>query len=299
MKTAAKAVLIASAVFGCMLLADGALGMKAYASSEAKKQATLYINQAPVTFNDIIPIIDEDKTMYVPIRAFAEKMNYSFEWKALGDDQTQIEIANGEKTIVITFESDKPFATVNGVKVDMGNEPWSYNDHTYIPFRFLMEQFDLDFKWNPEYLNTVPRIQRFAEEDPNPTKPPVTKNKAERVLDTAYDQLGVKYVWGGTTPSGFDCSGFVKYAFSKHGINLPRTSRDMYKYAGTPVKNPEQGDLVFFAAGGKGSSITHVGIYVGNNKYINASSGKARKVVVSSLSSSWSKRTYVGAKSVM
>ncbi|MCJ7689371.1 MAG: peptidoglycan-binding protein, partial [Clostridiaceae bacterium] len=83
--------------------------------------------------------------------------------------------------------------------------------------------------------------------------------------------IGVPYVYGGTTPSGFDCSGFVQYVYAHNGsyqIQLPRTTYDQINI-GTPISlsNPQPGDLVFF---GIKSSPHHVGIYIGLNKFIEA-----------------------------
>ncbi len=89
---------------------------------------------------------------------------------------------------------------------------------------------------------------------------------ASNIIATAKQYLGVPYVWGGSSPSGFDCSGFTKYVFGKNGINLPRVSRDQQNF-GTRI-SPSQvqpGDLVF-----NGSPAYHVGIYIGGGQYIHA-----------------------------
>lgn len=93
-----------------------------------------------------------------------------------------------------------------------------------------------------------------------------TSLSSNLVLAYASNYLGVPYVWGGTNPSGFDCSGFVQYVFAHFGISLPRVSQDQQN-VGTYVsrENLQPGDLVFF-----GDPAHHVGIYVGNGNMINA-----------------------------
>jgi len=86
------------------------------------------------------------------------------------------------------------------------------------------------------------------------------------VINTAMKYLGVPYVWGASSPKGFDCSGLVKYCFAKVGISLPHSSRMQYNY-GTHISRSQlrPGDLVFFY-----NPIHHVGIYIGNGNMINA-----------------------------
>ena len=103
---------------------------------------------------------------------------------------------------------------------------------------------------------------------------PAASATSSRVLSTADQYVGVKYTWGGNTPSsGFDCSGFTKYVFAKHGIQLPRTSREQSR-AGDGVRvDPGAmlpGDIILFAE--PGEAISHVAIYVGNGEIIHASS---------------------------
>ena len=95
------------------------------------------------------------------------------------------------------------------------------------------------------------------------------------VADEAAAQLGVPYSYGGTTPSGFDCSGFTRWVFSHAlGRELPRTAAEQ-SALGTGVSLDElvPGDLLFW---GSGSGVYHVGIYAGNGEYIHASTGGGR-----------------------
>ena len=93
------------------------------------------------------------------------------------------------------------------------------------------------------------------------------------IINYAMQFEGVPYVYGGSSPNGFDCSGFVQYVFGNNGIDLPRTA-DYQAEVGIPVSKEDlqPGDLVFFA--GDYVNVSHVGIYVGNGQMIHASSGK-------------------------
>lgn len=115
------------------------------------------------------------------------------------------------------------------------------------------------------------------------------------IISTAKSLIGVPYVWGGTSPTGFDCSGFTKYVFARQGITLPRMSRDQYN-TGTSVSynSLKPGDLVFFSLSNNGQ-VTHVGIYIGNGQFINATTSKG--VTISSFTSYWT-NIYVGARRV-
>ena len=129
-----------------------------------------------------------------------------------------------------------------------------------------------------------------------PPPSPTQTSKANTIIATGKQYIGVKYVYGGTTPSGFDCSGFIQYVFAKNGISLPRVSRDQYQL-GTSVSfsNLKAGDLVFFSLA-KNGIVDHAGIYVGNGQFINAASSKG--VTIYTLGTYW-KSYFVGAKRVL
>lgn len=108
-------------------------------------------------------------------------------------------------------------------------------------------------------------------------------DKASAVIEYAKQFLGVPYVYGGSTPKGFDCSGFTQYVYAKFGIKVPRSAKE---YAGTGVKvdrtNIKPGDILLFDRYND-YTLGHVGIYIGGNQFIHASSSKG-KVVIGNLS---------------
>lgn len=129
-----------------------------------------------------------------------------------------------------------------------------------------------------------------------------SEDKVDRqaLVEYAKTLLGVKYVYGGETPKGFDCSGFVRYVFKHFGISLERTCRDQAR-GGKPVKKSElkPGDLVFFDTydkNGKLNDISHVGIYIGDGKFIHASTDLHMKIAIESLSSSYYSKRYMCAR---
>jgi cell wall-associated NlpC family hydrolase len=117
------------------------------------------------------------------------------------------------------------------------------------------------------------------------------------VIDTAFAHQGIRYRSGGTTSrSGFDCSGFTRYVYGKSGVRLPHSSRSQYGVGKLVSKSRlRSGDLVFFRTNGRG--ISHVGIYIGNGKFIHASN-HSRGVTVDSIHSAYYSKRYVGARRV-
>jgi len=120
------------------------------------------------------------------------------------------------------------------------------------------------------------------------------------IVKSAKKYLGGRYVWGGTNPNGFDCSGYVKYLYEQQGIELPRTAYEQSK-VGKLVKKSElkKGDLLFFLTDKKRHiPITHVGMYIGNDKFIHAASRK-KGIIISSLSKSKYNKYFVKAKRII
>lgn len=136
--------------------------------------------------------------------------------------------------------------------------------------------------------NAVERIRRSGKGD-----------LREELVGTARRFLGIPYLWGGTdVQDGFDCSGLTMVTYRLNGLKLPRTSRDQF-CAGKPVEKNDlrKGDLVFFATTG-GTTISHVGLYVGDGKFIHAPR-RGKDVCITSLSSRYYQKRYMGARSYL
>jgi cell wall-associated NlpC family hydrolase len=154
----------------------------------------------------------------------------------------------------------------------------------------------------------APRASYVAPEPEKPKATPVKReakkavempktfgsNKVEGVMQSARDMRGARYVWGGTSRSATDCSGFTLQVFRKNGINLPRTSREQSR-CGTAVKRSDlrAGDLIFFNT--RGSGVSHVGIYAGDNRFIHASSG-GKQVQMNNLTGYYAQRYMFGRR---
>jgi cell wall-associated NlpC family hydrolase/SH3-like domain-containing protein len=126
-----------------------------------------------------------------------------------------------------------------------------------------------------------------------------TLTLGESIIATAKNYIGTPYVYGASGPDSFDCSGFVMYVMNKNGIKLPHQSGMQYEM-GFEVAMDEliAGDLVFFNSSSK-STVSHVGIYIGNGKFIHASSGSTHAVTISSLSEDYYSAHYLGARRVI
>ncbi|MDV2580783.1 C40 family peptidase [Alkalibacillus haloalkaliphilus] len=110
---------------------------------------------------------------------------------------------------------------------------------------------------------------------------------------TARSYVGTPYAWGGTSPSGFDCSGFLQYVYFQHGASLPRTVNEIWNVT-TSVSQPSVGDIVFFETYKPGPS--HAGVYIGDGQFVHA--GTTSGVTVANISDRYWQARYLGARSV-
>lgn len=121
----------------------------------------------------------------------------------------------------------------------------------------------------------------------------------EQIAKTALQYLGVPYVYGGTSPRGFDCSGLCYYVYQQYGYSLYRGATSMWNNNGVSVDKADlqPGDLVFFKD--STSPIGHVGMYIGDGKFVHAASGKGKVIITELDDSSYYQRNYVGAKRII
>ena len=173
----------------------------------------------------------------------------------------------------------------------VGSMDGVYGDVTAEAVKMMQKEKNLpvDGKITPELFKTlVGRDLPVSRGAPNAT--------VRRLLQSSFQHIGVPYWFGGTTPRGFDCSGFTRYVFANIGVNLPRMADGQFA-VGRPVsvERLQPGDLVFFETYEPGPS--HVGIYTGNSQFISATS--SRGVVVADLFGHYWGERYIGARRVL
>lgn len=127
----------------------------------------------------------------------------------------------------------------------------------------------------------LPAIARPSDDQPDP------RNATAARLATRY--LGAPYVWAGSSPSGFDCSGLVMFAFGQVGISIPHNAAQQFRL-GTPVDRDRliPGDIVFF------NQLRHNGIYLGDGRFVHAT--KPGGVKIARLDDGWFRTRWVGAR---
>jgi len=138
---------------------------------------------------------------------------------------------------------------------------------------------------DPKNSNLAPLGQAF-----------ITKKQGAQIVSTAKGLMGVAYVFGGTSPTGFDCSGLLQYVFKMNGLAIPRLADEQYQLGRKAQKHQlSAGDLVFFTT--YTSGVSHCGIYVGDGKFLHASS--SRGVTINSLDDEYWRARFVGAKKLV
>ena len=137
------------------------------------------------------------------------------------------------------------------------------------------------------------------------TSSATTSASGSAMVNTAMQYQGTRYRYGGSSPSGFDCSGFTMYVAGQHGVSLPHTATGQWQSGkGTKVwaiSALQPGDLVFFCDPSRslGKACSHAGIYIGNGQFIHASSSRSNGVIISDLTSGYYNTYYVGGLRIL
>ncbi|WP_426152821.1 C40 family peptidase [Pseudomonas sp. DC3000-4b1] len=125
---------------------------------------------------------------------------------------------------------------------------------------------------------------------------------ADSILERGKSLIGTRYQFGGTTESGFDCTGFINFLFREEaGMTLPRSSREMINVKAPLVarSNLKPGDVLFFGTSGRKGRVSHAGIYLGGDQFIHSSSRRSGGVRVDSLGDRYWSKTYIEAKRML
>ena len=155
---------------------------------------------------------------------------------------------------------------VTANSISISNNTLSNGNYSIIVGAVLLDGSEIyslpvDFTYNYKKNNTTLSIDLSKDKSISPA--------VKSLIETAQSFLGTPYLWGGTTPKGFDCSGFVQYVYGKHGYSITRTTYTQWANDGVRVSREDlkPGDLVYF---GYGDSPSHVGLYVGDGKMIHS-----------------------------
>lgn len=170
----------------------------------------------------------------------------------------------------------------------------------YVASKYLSkEKIEISTRSEEETrTQTAEKESKPEETEPTTQTSSSSSAKGSEVVEYAKQFLGCKYVSGGMSPSGFDCSGFTSYVYKHFGISLNRTSKDQIKNGVAVEKaNLQLGDILIFNDSAN-SSIGHVGIYIGGNAFIHAAN-PSKGVITTSLSDSYYKARYVAARRVL
>jgi len=254
--------------------------------STTREQAIASINRSYAQFGDgegyelALPVIT------LPVSdAQIEEGSFELEWT--GTDNAvkyiyMIKNSNGE--LVEKFETVNTSATVDSAKLKVGKS-YSVIVGAVLADGSECYSVPVDFKYKQAKFSPEKEAEYLAE---NPL--------AQSLIDTAAEYLGIPYVWGGTTPAGFDCSGFVQYVCKQNGISIARVADDQLKKSGVSVSRSQlkPGDLVFF---GYDDYANHVGMYVGDGMMIHSpSTGKS--IMYVTIDSGYYNDRFIGAKRV-
>lgn len=229
-----------------------------------------------------------NKTMYVSVE------NLNFRKKASNESTVIDTLTQNEKVTVISDDGTWCKVKYDGKEGYILKKYLSENKVKQTTSRSSTTRKEEATKNQTKTENTIAKKTNEATSVAKPNT-----SKASQVVSIAKKYLGSRYVYGGASPSGFDCSGFVMYVYKQIGISLPRTSTAQSK-VGTAVSkaNLQPGDIVCFSNYRTGKGIGHSGIYIGNGQFIHASTEKTG-VITSSINGGSHAKRFVTARRVL
>lgn len=204
------------------------------ASAPTDRPVKVQVNDELLKFPEVQPYIDDKGIMQVPLRVLSEKLGYQVSWEKQ-EDQIEVTLVNKQQSILLVTEQQQ--ALVNSKKISLESSPTVYQGNTYVPLRFITETFGSPIEWNEANQIAIVDVDGKSHKPAWIAPPPAPKVAAvaaapvvpsvsEQIAQTANAYMGVRYVWGGTTPNGFDCSGFVRFCIKRRGsICLVRQRR--------------------------------------------------------------------------
>ncbi|MCX7773471.1 MAG: NlpC/P60 family protein [Clostridia bacterium] len=188
--------------------------------------------------------------------------------------------ANADSKLVGTLKRGDKVTFYENVGEWAKIKTWSDKDG-YILAKFLVnseKEVDKD-----EAAEPVKKVSRGSVESAKSSEPTdEERSLIQKIVSYSKSLQGVKYVYGGYSTKGFDCSGFTKYVYARYGIELPRSASEYWGF-GKKVSRSDlrPGDILLFDTDGGSADVSHVGIYVGNGSFIHASTYKGHVIVMS------------------
>ena len=248
------------------------------------------------------------KTLFLLLLMLLSISNWTFASPTLSKNSTGKDVLTLQKKLYLIGYTITEFDGVYGAETEKAVSAFQRDQNltvtgvvTNATWRVLKKVPPVAGRTLPE-IKTPTQIERI---DTTPTngsaavplgKTFITSRIGAQVVATGKKYIGVPYVFGGTTPKGFDCSGFIQYVFKELGYNIPRLADEQYKLGkAAKVSELEPGDLVFFSTYEPGAS--HCGIYVGDGNFMHASSSKG--IRVDALSNEYWRPRFIGARKII